>query len=76
MLLSGLAGYFNPLIGVDEKETFGKISDMMGFLTAVADHNHLFCDDVTCGVSLVNQMVWTASQYWNSKLKFGEGSAG
>ena len=69
MLLTGQVGYFNPLIGGDERETFDKISDMMGLLTEIAKQNHHFSDDFSRGVTLINQMVWSAAQFWEIKLR-------
>ena len=71
ILLTGQAGYFNPLIGEDERETFGKISDVMGLLTEIARQNHHFSDDYSRGMELINLSVWTAAQFWENKIRRG-----
>ena len=72
LLLSGGPTYFNPVIGSTPKITFGRINDIMGFLTELEQRKEVFMEDHNGALQLINNTVWAAAQFWRNKLDSDE----
>lgn len=61
-------GYFNPMLGSNDEETFINLSDAMKLLHTLLDSE----EDITeirAGIALLAQTVWVACQYEGLRLK-------
>lgn len=66
--------YFNPLIGGSAGETCAKTESIMGMLYALFNRD-LVSEDMSDGITLIVQTVWTAMQYERDVADMERGEA-
>lgn len=68
--------YLNPVLGLDEAETFRNINDVMGLVHEILGPKaDISLEEFSPGLRLLIQTVWTAAQYEAHRLSAKEGGA-